>query len=275
MWTTIPLVLALSLAPSQGGKLDLINARVTYGLLGPERSDKKFLPIDFLVIAFDIDNITVDDDGKVAYSMAMEIVDSKDKSIYKQEPRKLEAYNSLGGNRVPAVAYVDIRADQPPGDYTVKVTVTDEAAKVSKTLTHKFEVGKKDFGMVQLNTTYDDKGMIAAPPRGVVGQSLWFHFLTVGFERGKNNPKQPDIHVEMVVLDEKGKETLKKPFAGDVNEKSEKVPENVVALPMQFLLALNRPGKFTVKLRATDRIAKKTAEVSFPVEVVESKAEAK
>jgi hypothetical protein len=269
MWTTIPLMLALSLAPGQGGKLDLTNARVTYGLLGADRSEKKFLPVDLLYIAFDIENISVDDEGKVVYSMGMEIVDSKDKTIYKGEPRKLEAYNSLGGNRVPASAYVELNADQPPGEYTVKVTVTDEVAKASKTLTHKFELGKKDFGMVRLQTTYDDQGMFAAPPRGVPGQSLWFNFLVVGFDRGSS--KQPDVHVEMVVLDDKDKETVKKPFAGDVNEKSEKVPEKVIALPMQFRLTLNRPGKFTVKLRATDRIAKKTAEISFPVTVVEPK----
>jgi hypothetical protein len=203
--------------------------------------------------------------------MGMEVIDSKDKVVYKQEPRKLEAYNSLGGNRLPAFAMVEIGADQPPGDYTVKVTVTDEAAKASKTLTHKFEVAKKDFGLVRLNATYDDKGTLSAPPRGVVGQSLWFNFLAVGFERSKTNPKQPDVHVEMVVTDDKDKETVRKPFSGDVNEKSEKVPENVVALPMQFLLTLNRPGKFTVKLRATDRIAKKTVELSFPVVVVESR----
>jgi hypothetical protein len=271
MWTYIPLVLALTLAPGQGGKLDLTNARVTYGLLGAERSEKKFLPVDLLVVAFDIENITVDDEGKVAYSMSMEVTDSKDKLIYKQEPRKLEAYNSLGGNRLPAFAMVEIGGDQPPGEYTVKVEVTDEAAKASKTLTRKFEVAKKDFGLVRLNTTYDDKGMLAAPPRGVVGQSLWFNFLAVGFERGKTSPKQPDLHVEMVVVDDKDKETVKKPFSGVVNEKSEKVPENAIAVPMQFLLQLNRPGTFTVKLRATDRIGKKSVELKFPVVVVESK----
>jgi hypothetical protein len=33
----------------------------------------------------------------------------------------------------------------------------------------------------------------------------------------------------------------------------------------------NRPGKFVVKLKATDRVANKTAELSFPITVLEPK----
>ena len=40
---------------------------------------------------------------------------------------------------------------------------------------------------------------------------------------------------------------------------------------MQFWLPLNRAGKFTVKLKATDVIGKKTAELSFPITVYDSK----
>jgi hypothetical protein len=271
MWTTIPLALALSLAPGQGGKLDLTNARVTYGLLGSVRPETKFLPGDLYVVAFDIENVKVDPEGKVVYSMGMEVFTKEkgeEKSVYKQEPRKLEAYNSLGGNRLFGAAHVEIGLDQPPGEYTLKVEVTDVAAKASKTLTKKFEVAKKDFGLVRLNTTYDVDGRLPAPPGGVVGQLLWVNFLAVGFERDKNKQKQPDVHVEMVVTDDKGKETVEKPFSGEVNEK---VPENVVALPMQFLITLNRPGKFNVKLKATDRVSKKNVELSFPITVLEAK----
>ena len=49
------------------------------------------------------------------------------------------------------------------------------------------------------------------------------------------------------------------------------MPGNVVALPMSFLLRINRPGKFTVELNATDKISNKTAKLTFPVTVLEQK----
>jgi hypothetical protein len=40
---------------------------------------------------------------------------------------------------------------------------------------------------------------------------------------------------------------------------------------MQFALEINRTGKFTVELTATDHVTGQTAQVSFPVTVVPAK----
>ena len=130
--------------------------------------------------------------------------------------------------------------------------------KATQELTRKFQVLPKDFALVRLQTSV---GETPAPPVGVVGQELLVNFTLVGFERDKAG-KQPHVAVEMQVLDEAGKPTVVKPFGGEVKEK---VPEGEPTLPMQFLVKLNRPGKFTVKLKATDQLARKTAEVTFGV----------
>jgi hypothetical protein len=268
MWTTLPLALALTLAPGQGGQLKINNDRVTYGLLGATRSETKYLPGDRFLVAFDIDGVKIDQNGKILYSMGMKVTDSKGKTHYKQEPRDLEAYNSLGGTRLPAFAHVDIGLDQPPGEYTLEVTVTDRSSNTSKSLTRKFEVLRKDFGLVQLSTTSDVEAKMPAPTVGVVGQSLWVNFVAVGFERNVMNKKQPNVKVEMRIYNENNEPTVSQPFTGEINEG---VPENVQALPMQFLLTLNRPGKFTVKLKATDAVSNKKVELQFPVTVLEPK----
>jgi hypothetical protein len=268
MWTTLPLALALTLSPGEAGDLRITNDRVTYGMFGTPRPDAaKILPGDWYIVAFDIDGISVDKSGRIRYSMAMEVTDEKGKVHYRQDPQELETYNSLGGSRLPSVATVKIGLDQPPGDYTLKVTVSDRANKASKVLTRKFTVAKPDFGLVQLNTSIDPEGRIPAPTIGVVGQVVWVNFVAVGFERG-GNKKQPNVQVQMRILDENNRETVAQPFAGEVNQD---VPENVRGLPMQFLLNFNRPGKFTVKLRGTDAVTKKNVEVSFPVTVLEPK----
>jgi hypothetical protein len=91
------------------------------------------------------------------------------------------------------------------------------------------------------------------------------NFHAVGFERASG---QPNLSVEMKILDDKGNATLKKPFTGEVNKD---VPDKLAALPMQFLVELNRPGKFTVELTATDKVSGKKTNASFPITVMQSK----
>jgi hypothetical protein len=268
MWTTLALVAALSLAPGQSGQLTLSNVHSTYGFLGAERASPKFIPGDTFFVSFNIDGVKVDPSGEVLYSMSMEVNNSQGKSIYKQDPRDLTAFNSLGGSRLPAFAHVEIGLDQPPGEYTLSVTVVDRSTKSKQVLTSKFEVLPKAFGIVRLQTSMDPQGNMPAPSIGVTGQSVWVNFAAIGFERDKAK-KQPDVGVEMRLLDESGKPTLAKAYTGEVTG-ANSVPAEVQALPMQFLLALNRSGKFVVELQATDRISKKTTKLSFPITVQES-----
>jgi len=270
MLTTLALVAAVGLAPAQGGKLDLTNVRPTYGVLGAPRPDTKFLPGDVFFLAFDIENIKVSDDGRVLYAMGMEVTDGKGKVWFEQKPDdKITAVNSLGGSKLPAFANVDIGLNMPPGPYTLKVTVIDRAIKGTKEgtkeLTQKFEVAPATFGLVRLTTFLDEKGLTPAPMIGVPGQFIHVNFVAVGFMRDKAK-KQPNLLVEMQVFDDAtGKATLVKPFSGKVDD----VDAKHQAVPMGFGLALNRPGKFTVELKATDSVSgAKPVIVKFPLTVV-------
>ena len=124
MWATLALTAALNLAPAQAGALELKNVRVTYGTLGQERKDaKEVLPGDIYNVAFDIEGLQVGDNGQVLYRMGMELTKSgKKEPEFKQEPRDLEAFNTLGGSRVPAFARTTVGLDTQPGEYTLKVT---------------------------------------------------------------------------------------------------------------------------------------------------------
>ena len=266
MLTSLAFLAALSLAPGQTA-LSLTNSRPTYGALGSPRPDSKVLPGDRFYIAFDIQNIKENDKGQVQYTMAMEVTDSKGKIQYKQEEPKdrfLNAENHLSGARLPAFSFVDVGLDMPAGKYTMKVTVNDKVAKTTANVSQDFEVLPLGLGLTHLETSYDPKGEIPAPTIAVPGQSLILSFAAVGFSRDKAKG-QPHFTVEMTIIDNATKKpTLAKPFAGEFTQ----VPENHKVLPLQFPLSLNRPGKFTVELKLTDLLAKKSATLSFPLEVV-------
>jgi hypothetical protein len=268
MLATFALAAALTVTPAQAGQLKLSNVRMTIGELGPARSSAKIIPGDILFIGYDINGLPIDPDGVVKYKMSMEVVDAAGKAIFKQEPRELNDYIPLRGNTIPARAYVTIGLDQDPGNYVCKVTVEDPKAKAKDTLETKFEVLKREYAIVGAYATYDMNGSISAPTSGVVGQTIFVNVSVVTFQRDPKT-KQPNVDVEFQIIDEKGTPTLAKPGLHTQDDKSlTKVDEKDGAFAMRFPLFMSRPGKFTAKVTATDKVSKKSATYELPVTIL-------
>jgi hypothetical protein len=269
MLTTIALVAALSVSPGEAGELAVTNVRDTYGVLGTTRPSNKLIPGDMYCVGFDIDNVKIGPQGQVKYSMGMEVRDSKNKVQFKREPTELEAVNSVGGTRVPCSAQVTIGLDMPAGKYSLKVSVTDRGSEPprSTSLEREFEVLPRTFGIVRLKISTDPGGQFDAPALGVPGQILWVGFLVVGFERS-GAKRDADVSIDMQMLDETGK-TVWRPKAASI--KNLPADKDIAVVPFDFTVALNRPGKFTVKLTAADKLANKKAELEFPLVVLEQK----
>jgi hypothetical protein len=270
MLSSLALAAALSLTPAQAGQLQLTNVHATYGLLGATRTDLKYLPGDTFFLAFDIEGLQVNEFGIARYNMSIEYLNKEGKSQFRQgaeEGKDMEATNLLGGSRVPSFAYAEIGTDTAPGEYTLKVTVTDRSTKKTQTLSRKIQVLPKGFGLVRIGMAHLAREYVPAPPFGVVGETLVVNCAAAAFDRDKMT-KQPNVSFEMRILDEAGKPTVVKP---DVIQISKDVPENFSVLPVPFTLALNRPGKFTIELKATDMITKKSATATLPLQVIEVK----
>jgi hypothetical protein len=262
MWMTCLLSAALGLSSGQAGELTLTNVRTTYGILGPERPDNKILPGDNLVLSFDIEGAKIDEQGRLRYSIGMEVIDSKDKVIFRQTPRDVESVVKPEGKRVPACASLRVGMDQPPGEYKLQIAVTDRAGGAAQKIVRTYELLPKSFGIVQVTTTLDQEGTL---PAGILqkGKSVWINFSVVGFERA-GEQGQPHLKLGMRVLDDAGRSALAQSPSGEIKQN---VPAKLQALPGRLELELKQPGKYTVELKATDAIANKTATVTFPVTV--------
>ena len=271
MLTTIALAM-LAGTPAQPADLKLNNVRMTVGELGPPREGNKLLPGDVLFIAYDIDGISIDGEGTAKYMMAMDVTNlTSGKSILKQDPRELQDFAPLRGNKIPARAYITVGLDELPGLYNCKLSVTDPKTKVTATLNVKFEVLKKDFGVVAVYTSHDPKGELSAPTTGQVGQTLFVQFSVASFERSPKT-KQPDVEIEFQTFDEKGNALLVNPENKPTPRKHIQDAQSALpvkdtdgAFTLQFPLFLNRPGKFVVEIKATDRVSKKTFTYKLPV----------
>jgi len=142
--------------------------------------------------------------------------------------------------------------------------VIDSATKQEAIVTKKIDVLPKAFGLVHIGTTADRAATLPWSPVGVLGDSIYLNFSAVGFARDKKT-KQPNVKVSMRVLDDKGQPTKGAKMSG---EASSDVPDTMDAIPMQFGLTLNRLGRFTLELTATDALTGATSKVLFPVNVV-------
>jgi len=251
MWATVALA-ALSVAPAQEAPPSLINVRPTHGVLGPSRPDTKLLPGDVFYLTFDIDGLKVDKkEGRVLYSMALEILGKDGKSQFKRDPRDLEANTPLGGARISAFAAYQIPTDTAAGEYTMKVTVTDRASSAKKpvVLEKGFTVLPKALGIILLQLTYETGD--PAPNLGVSGQYFRVNFFVTGFNLDAK--MQPNLAIEMRILDEAGKPTLEEPFKGELKVFPDGVSEEGKKMaPFSYSFKANRPGKFRVEATAKD-----------------------
>src|SRR5262249_28000768 len=107
-----------------------------------------------------------------------------------------------------------------------------------------------------------------APPIASPGQTYLLNFAIVGFALDKEKKDQPNIETSLRIFDADGKQTLPKPFGGPINEVTAEFKKVV---PAQFQISLNRPGKFKVELKATDKLSGKTAEQILDLNVIEPK----
>ena len=273
MLTALVLAGALGGAPAQPAEMKLTNVRMTVGELGPTREGTKILPGDVLFIAYDIDGLTIDGEGIARYTMSMEVTNPTGRVILEQKPSDRADFAPLRGNKLPGRAYVTVGLDEAPGQYTCKLAVTDPATKQTAKIEVKFEVLKKDFAVVAVFTSHDPKGELSAPTSGQVGDTLYIHFTVAAFMRdAKTN--QPDVEIQFQFFDAQGKPTL-------VNAKNEPTPRRHLqdaksvppvkdkdeAFTLQFPLFMNRPGKFTVEIKAKDNVSKKEFTYKLPVTI--------
>ncbi len=266
MYTALALVLTLGGPKTAAGKLEITNARGTYGHLGATRPPTGVLPGEIYHYAFDIKGLTFDKNARAYYSIAVEILDPKGQLYYREAEHNATAQNNLGGNSLPCAAMIAVPVDAAPGEYTMRVMIRDRKTNKTAKFERKGKVLPKAFGLVRVGTFADREGKVPWTPVGVVGESIYVHFAPVNFARDKAT-KQPSLAVKMRVLDDKGKPTFAVPLTGRVTSD---VPENVQVLPMQFPLTLNRAGRYTVEIEARCELCGQSARVSLPLRVLKA-----
>jgi hypothetical protein len=261
MWKVSPWALVLwGLVPGLASAVEITNVRSTFGRpYGAIRADNKILPGEPLFLMFDIEGLKTDDKtGEVSYEIEYGMYDRQGKEVVKKTTPQT-AVLELRGGRVPGEAYFVIGPKQAPGKYTVKLSVTDRSAKVTKNHEYGFEVLKPSFGVWG----------VQAPAFAIPGQKYIFNLSLVNMQLDPKK-KTPKVEVSVKVLDDAGKvlsHALKQkfpPLPGEIDlEKENWLP---VVCPAIYL---NRPGNFVIAVDAEDKLGKHQVSLRIPLTVLD------
>jgi hypothetical protein len=258
-------VLALALlaalaAPAQA--LELKNERASYGLLSIPKESSKFLPGDIIYLVFDIEDLKVNEkDGVAEVQQILQIADGDGKVIFGQKPQPIKV-PLFGATRMPGVVQALMTTDQKPGKYTLKVSVEDKLAKVTKKIAYDFELLKPAFGIVQPFT----------PSVGFLNQDFIVNFAVTGMLKDKKT-RRPDVEISMRLLAKNGKPLVPQPVKNNILdwdvEGTDYDLTKLTVVPVTLPLVLAQKGSFIVEIQATDQVAKKTVAIRLPLTVLD------
>lgn len=251
----------LSLSPAQAPKLEITDVTPRHGLLGPVREKGEVQVGDVSFLSWTIKGLQPDKNGKVTYTVTVELKNEDGEVVFRQEPREASHLQSLGGNQVKGFFTANVGLNTPTGNYSAKITVTDVRTKASTSVTGQVKVVKGKLGIVRLFLSHDLEGNIPATPKMFVSQGLQIHYSAIGF--GRKDGK-PNVVGSLEILQD-GKPVKEKPLSAQVTAAA--ADDKVI--PFTFGLNLNRAGKFTVRLKIEDKVNNETATLSFPLTVEE------
>lgn len=239
--------------------VEIKNIRPCYGPLGPTRFEAKCLPRDVLCITYEIEGLALNAKTKKAsYETILELLDASGKVLFKK-PSPAEAIPHLGGTSMPGDLYVTMGDKQAPGKYAIRLTINDKIGKSSKAFKYDFEVIAESFGLIH----------VAAPAIGFPGQYHVPNFTLANLTLdGKT--KLPNADVTIRILDDKGKlvsDPVKMLLPRDMPEGTDLEKLNMV--PLTYPVYLNRSGRFTIEVLATDKLGKKESNLSYPLTVLD------
>ncbi len=263
MRTCMTLALALWVTAPAQAQLEIQNVQPVYGLLGSARPNLNLYPHDEVLFRFVVTGVRVDAEGKIDTTMTLHLTDAAGKALI-NEKNPLKGVLALGGQTFTGNARLNVGERIPPGEYTFTVTVHDKLSGKEASFQRKLTAKPAGFQIVAPQFFYDADGKVPAPAGGLVGQNLHFKLRAIGFDRDEG---KIDTVMMVQVFDAEGEELLPKPIVAELRTEDVETVKKVTSLNFNGNLALNRPGKFTLRITLNDRLGKKTTQFETPLEV--------
>lgn len=257
------LVLVLTAVPAVHAKLEITNIQPAHGMIGPARASDEVFPLDEYVVRFQLTGVKPTPEGKTDCELAIRLVNAAGKAVVDTKAT-LQRVLSLGGDSVPTFAVVTFPAVAPAGEYKLTVTVRDRVASETASFERKLTCKTGEFQILAPRFTHDPEGKLPAGTTGTAGESLYYRFRVVGYDKSK----KVSLTMKAEVLDAAGKPVDAKPLVTNAETTDPDKLAGLIQANFTGTLALHRVGEFKLKITVEDNVAKKTATFETPVKVL-------
>lgn len=249
--------------------LQIEHAVFTQGVLGPERPTADFYRQDEVCLHYVLTGVRTDAGGQFDLTLTYKLFDPSGALAWRNEATG-KGGMLLGGGTL--VGHLELPLDQPylpPGEWTVEVVVTDNASKRSATLDRKFHYKPLDLAVVRPSFAADDEFKVPARPTlAIANVPLHFRGKVIGFALDEGTRGSANLDITIHYLDGEGHD-LGKPFEMHMHQKAPEPISPLACCDFNATLVPNRAGKFTIRVVAHDKVAKKTATLEVPLHVQE------
>ncbi len=252
-------------APSAGAQLEIHGVQPAYGKAGPEREQPVYYPDchDHIFYRFRVAGAAVPEAGKeVSLRFHISLADGKG-ALVLSELQSADVGPVLGAG--PVTCYADLELPSyilPPGEYTFRVRVVDNATSQEVSFERRVTVAPPRFAIVAVGLSFDLERERPAATTVPVGETLHVVLALVGADRSGGEAR---LSTETRVADAvTGKELGR----GEVALTPAVLASSVRVGCIISLGRLSRPGSFSAHVRITDCRTKQVAEVKVPYKVV-------
>jgi hypothetical protein len=260
--TTCPALAVLVLATPAWAELEIRDITPTYGPLGPARPSLAVPAGDELFFRYTITGVRADAAGRADGELRVQVTGPGGQGVL-DDNRPINGLLALGGQTLPGTASVTFGLDTPAGDYTVTVTFRDKLGAASASFTRKVTCTEPAFALVRLRLSHDEAGAIPAAG-GLMGQTLHVHCKAVGFDRAKAKVR---VVIALQTADAEGRPLMPRPIRAQLATDDAGQIAQLRSVDFSASLVLNRAGKYSLHLTATDEVSGKKAEVRVPLHV--------
>jgi hypothetical protein len=260
----LAVAVGLVMAQPDKTKLEVVDVRATYGLHGPTRRSADVVPGERLHFSYRLNGVRTDADGKIDVTLDFQLLNAKGK-VFTKNSLPMRDVLPLGGNTLVGFAQGQLDREAAPGDYTLKVSISDNIAQETVGFERKIVCKKMTFAITELAFFFDSEGKWPGSNIGILGHSINFRLAAVGWDRAK-----PNLRLVMFAqaLDKDGRELTPKPVRVEVASEDAKAIANAPGVGFHASMALNRAGDFQLRIIVLDEISDRKAEVTVPLKVL-------
>ncbi len=257
------LMLTVAACPAAFAKLEIANVQPAHGLLGPARASDDVFPLDEYVVRFQLAGVKLTPDGKTDCELAIRLVNAAGKSVVDTKAG-LQRVLSLGGDAVTTFAVVTFPVAAPAGEYKLTVTVRDRVASETASFERTLTCKAAEFRILAPRFSHDPEGKLPAGTTGIAGESLYYRFKVIGYDKAK----KVSLTMKAEVTDAAGKVVDAKPLVTNAETTDPDKLAGMLQANFSGTVALNRVGEFKLKITVEDNVAKKTATFEAPIKAL-------